>query len=299
MTHPSEHSPWARIVALVGLAVLAVVVYLALPRAEREQSAESGPPEASLAVVIPAATATPLKASPSPLDTGAKTPTPRATLPASPGAATDRTPTEPVAGMVQTTGNVWCRAGPGMYYEAQVAFEAGQQARILGQYEDDRRAYWLVATPDGLRCWLPKRYTVLVQGIADAVPFATPPPPPPVAFLAGIERVSRCRDRYGLTLWLRNEGTLSIESVDIKVEGPEQAYRYTIGLGHHSRLAWWLNCDVGGQLERLLPGEEGYVTVPTGSQDLSGEWVTVTFKACSENHLQGLCLERRLLLPVP
>ncbi|NPA31185.1 MAG: SH3 domain-containing protein, partial [Chloroflexi bacterium] len=201
---------------------------------------------------------------------------------------------------VQATSNVWCRSGPALYYDALASLQPGDRVEVLGQYHDEARgAYWLVRTPQGITCWLPSRYTTVAHGDPTQMPWVTPPPPPPVAFLVGIERISRCRDRRGLTLWIRNEGTRVLESVDVKIEGPGQAYTYTIGLDQRNGFEWWLNCEAGARVERLLPGETGLITIATPGRELSGEPLTVTIKACTENNLQGQCLERRLWLPVP
>ncbi len=287
-----ENSPWARVFAVAGLIGLAIVIFLAIPR-EQEEGEERGFFGSLPGLLLPAPTYTPVVT-----PTVPTTPTP---APAATQAEPTATVTEAAEGTVrvQATGNVWCRSGPAMYYEARAAFQPGRQAVALAQYEDARGRYWLVRTDQGTRCWLPARYAKVVQGDPNRLPQATPPPPPAVAFLVGIERVSRCGDQRGLTLWLRNEGTRLLESVDVKIEGPGQAYDYAIGLHQRNGFEWWLTCDAGGRLERLLPGEVGFVTIATPGRDLSGEPVTVIVKACTENHLQGLCLERRLLLPVP
>lgn len=291
----------ARLLALMGFLALTVIIVLAVLHApqgpmEELRPQETPPSSRPMRLVVPAASPSPARATPT------ATPTTSATPPLVEGNATATAsppPTSAAAVWLETTGNVWCRSGPGLFYDALTTFQTGTRAQVLGQYEDPLRAYWWVADSQGNRCWLPKRYARLIDGETAAVPFITPPPPPPVAFLVGIERISQCRGRYGLTLWVRNEGTRALESVDAKIEGPGGAYHYDIGLGQHNNFEWWLTCDVNGRLGRLLPGETGHVTIATGTRNVSGDPVTVTFKACSEDHLQGQCLERRLLLPVP
>ncbi len=286
-----DNSPWARVFAVAGLIVLAIVIFLAIPR-EGEEGEERGFLGGLPGLLLPAPTYTP-PVTPTPPATPTPVPQTTAALP-TPTATPNRDEVR-----LRITGNVWCRSGPAVYYEARAGFQPGDQVVVLGQYEGERGAYWLVRTRQGTECWLPKRYTSVVSGDPARLPQITPPPPPAVAFLVGIERVSRCGDRRGLTLWIRNEGTRLLESVDVKIEGPGQAYDFAIGLNQRNGFEWWLTCDAGGRLERLLPGEVGFVTIATPGRDLSGEPVTVTVKACTENHLQGLCLERRLLLPVP
>ncbi len=288
---PPQPKAWQRAAVLAAFVALLFVIYLAIPRpnpsgAEERRGFLGGLP----GLLLPAPTYTPI---PSP--TPPWTPTPAPT--AAPPAATMTLTAQPEAPRLRLKVNAWCRSGPAVYYEAMAALRVGAEVQALGRYEGERGAYWLVQTPQGTRCWLPQRYATLVEPTDfAALPTVEPPPSPPVAFVVGLERYSQCGQRHGVTLWIRNEGNRVLESADVKIEGPGLRYTFTTRLDHRNGFVWWLNCQTSGRLERLLPGETGYMTIDTNA-DIQGDIFTVTIKACTENNLQGLCLERRLALP--
>ncbi len=288
----SSRWPWERLIAIVGILGIAVLVYFAIPRAPQAEGGLFGQLPAFL---VPAPTFTP-PVTPTPAVTATSRPLPTETvLPFTP------TPQPAADGPLQArvTGNVWCRSGPGIAYTAMAALVPGNLVHLSGQYQGDRGAYWIVETAQGTRCWLPRRYaTPLEAERAAAVPTVNPPPPPPVAFDVQIERLSECGDRHGLTLRLTNWGTRLLESVNVKLQGPGMAYTYTLEQHKRNGFEWWMTCDAGGRLERLLPGEVGFVTVDTPGREIKQGPIFITVRACTENNLQGLCLERSLnLLP--
>ncbi len=292
-TPTPQPKPWQRAAVLAAFVALLFVIYLAMPRPNTPAAEEGRGLLGRLpGLLLPAPTYTPIP-SPTPPPTPT-TPLASATAPAQPTAAAAQPSTAPRLRLVL---NAWCRSGPAVYYEALAALRVGAEVQAVGRYEGDRGAYWLVQTDRGTRCWLPQRYATLLDARdAASIPTVEPPPPPPVAFVVGLERYARCGQRHGVVLWIHNAGTRVLESADVKIEGPGLRYTFTTRLDHRNGFVWWLNCQASGRLERLLPGETGYITIDT-QDSIQGDIFTVTIKACTENNLEGLCLERRLTLP--
>ncbi len=289
----SSRWPWGRLIAIVGIVGIAVLIYFAIPRTPQ---AEGGFFGQLPALLVPAPTFT-LPVTSTPVVTPTPPSPPTGTAP--PGTPTPQTVADGPP-QARITGNVWCRSGPGIAYTAMAALVPGDLVRLTGQYQGDRGAYWVVETDQGTACWVPRRYATPLEGErAEAVPTVNPPPPPPVAFDIQIERLSECGDRHGLTLRLTNWGTRLLESVDVKLQGPGMAYTYTLEQHKRNGFEWWMTCNAGGRLERLLPGEVGFVTVDTPGREIKQGPIFVTVRTCTENNLQGLCLERSLSLLPP
>ncbi|NPA30765.1 MAG: SH3 domain-containing protein [Chloroflexi bacterium] len=248
-----------------------------LAQTQQAQTATATHPTATLpptAVPQPTATATSLPTA---------TPRPQAT-------ATPRPPSPTAAPAASFTARVdtRCRQGPGVYYPEVGAVLAGETVPILARSEAVE-GYWLVQLPDGRTCWAWDRYATL-QGDTASLPAATPPPAPEAAFSLFYVGPSECGANRGLTFEVVNRGPVPIESLYLEVQG--STYRLTAGL----QFQWWLDCDRKGSAKTIYAGRSAWVTIPTGTEDLRGQNITVYAKACTGDNISGTCFERRVPL---
>ncbi|NPA06017.1 MAG: SH3 domain-containing protein [Chloroflexi bacterium] len=276
--------PWAGVV--LGLAAL-----LLLNACSKDEATAVLDPDAALVVSGP---------TPTPLMTPTPTSLPVTPTAQGPGQATPTPEVTAQAGtegpvMLTTTGNVYCRSGPAVYYKALAAFQPGVTLPVLGRTPSET-GYWLVETEEGIRCWIWGKYATLSGGDPAQLPVMTPPPPPPAAFIVSVSRVSTCRGEWGLTLLIENKGQLPLESIEATIMDQAKTFEYHYPLEQSHRFLWWYDCERRGGRESIPPGEEGMITVPTNGQDLRGWPLVVRVRACTENGLQGYCFERTTLL---
>ncbi len=278
--------PWAGVLLVVAMLLLVPAC------SKKDEAPRVLDPDAALVV-----------SGPTPTPPVTPTWTPEPVTPTVPPAPTQITPTPWVTAnpgtpgpvMLTTTGNVYCRSGPAVYYKALAAFQPGVTLPVLGRTPSDT-GYWLVKTDDGIQCWIWGKYATLSGGDPALLPVMTPPPPPPAAFIVSVSQVSTCRGEWGLTLLIENKGQLPLESIEATIMDQAKTFEYHYPLEQSHRFLWWYDCERRGGRESIPPGEEGMITVPTDGQDLRGWPLVVRVRACTENGLQGFCFERTTLL---
>ncbi|NPA26189.1 MAG: SH3 domain-containing protein [Chloroflexi bacterium] len=268
-----------------------LIFTLAFPACSQQEEFPSATPtavpKAALVVAAPSPTPSPSPVSPTPRETNASAQQTGGSEPLS-------SPT-PQGLQLKTTGNVYCRSGPAVYYKAIAAFPPGTTLPVLGRTATESN-YWLVQTDMGLPCWIWGKYADLTGGDPKDLPVMTPPPPPPAAFIISVDRVGSCNGTWGLTLLIQNKGLLPLESIEATVMDQAKTFEYHYPLNQSHRFVWWYNCELKGQNESIPPGGQGMITIPTDSQNLQGWPLVVRVRACTENELRGECFERTTLL---
>ncbi len=234
----------------------------------------------SSAPASPAVPATATAGSTAPTATWSPTATqpPTATLAASPTAAAG----QGLAG--HAIGNLYCRTGPAPYYPAVDTMHAGDQVAVMARASQGDN-YWLVRTPHGEICWVWGRW-LNIAGDPQTLPEATPPPAPPAAVSVTLLRQDAC---WGNTLVFSivNRGPKPIESIWIHIKDLSTGNTFEIPPANRDVFYY---CS--GQLDTLDPSQDVEVWVDVGAVDLSGHTVQVTVKTCTEEGLQGQCIQR-------
>lgn len=233
-------------------------------------------------------TAAPVVATPSsppPTAAVAASPTPAAAAATpTPTLAVSPTPTTGNGLAGKATGNLYCRTGPAPYYPAIDTMKAGDQVTVLARASsaDD---YWLVQTPQGQTCWVWGRWLDVV-GDAAALPAATPPPAPPAAVTVRLLRQQTCWNP-SLVFSVTNRGPKAIESIWFRITDLETGNIYETPPGQRDVFYY---CS--GQLDTLDPAQDTEVWVDLGGPDVQGHIVQVVVKTCTEEGLQGECIQR-------
>jgi len=205
-------------------------------------------------------------------------PTATATLAVSPTTS----PEEGLPG--QARGNLYCRTGPAPYYPAIDTMHADDQVVILARAAG-RDDYWLVQTPHGKTCWVWGRW-LNIAGDPQTLPEATPPPAPPAAVSVTLLRQDACWGN-ALVFSVVNRGPTPIESVRFYIKDLKTGNSYETPAIQRDVFYY---CS--GQLDTLDPAEDVEVWVDIGGADLRGHTVQVTVKTCTEEGLQGQCIQR-------
>lgn len=257
---------------------------------------------ASAAQAVPTATQPPVEAptqAPAASDTPAFSPTAASTdTPAF--TATPETPT------ISASVNTNCRLGPSTAYAPPVGvLGVGAKARVFGRTTDN--SWWYIENPGkpGQYCWVWAQ-TTTVEGSTVALPFITPPPPPPTAtftptpgisFSASYGNVHSCSGTPTAVFQVTNTGGAVLHSMNLKIELVSDG---TVLYGPTSSDAPFMGssgeCPPGG--DTLPAGKSLYVGGGIGSGN-SGKSARATIKLCTENDLDGVCLEKKVEFTIP
>jgi len=168
---------------------------------------------ATLTAFIPSPTSTPLPTTPVP-----DTPTPSLTpLPT-------RTPT--MAGVWLTLKeNTYCQTEPGSASDAQILLNSGKMVEIMAR--DPLDAYYYIRDPNNFSqyCWIPAVNTTITGNLsrlpeitAEALyaPIATQAGTPVMNdFAVSFDKIIKCKDSYGIVLYVENTGSLIWRSIRV------------------------------------------------------------------------------------
>ncbi len=211
-------------------------------------------------------------------------PTPTATPSPTPTSVPTATPHPPVT--LFALGNLFCRDGPGPYYDQVALLRPDDRAPILGYtpgFQDQR--YWLIALPDARFCWLLDQPRFLeIQGDPQGLPTVPAPPPPELAFTITFSGLAECNNRYGWMFTVHNYGQLPIESVQLHYDQGADGIWPTY-------LDWWRDCQTRGGGPFILPGRQGLLTLDVASPG-RGRTITMTARVCAKDHGQPPCHEK-------
>ena len=194
----------------------------------------------------------------------------------------------------------YCRSGPGTIYQSLGILPAGKNAEVLArsEYSDD----WLIKLPSNpnTTCWIYGKYAS-VSGDAQSIPKVTPPPTPtPFAdFEVQYVKIVYCFATCALRFNVLNTGQVAWESILIVLDNQT---RNIIDLYTSDNFqAYAHSCGVmDSDYPALPPGDLLPVTSVSPwlnggaghfDYDPQGEKFLVTMKLCSQDGLQGTCVE--------
>jgi hypothetical protein len=208
------------------------------------------------------------------------------------------TPT-PSVPMVSVSVDTNCRFGPGIGYELLGALLVGEQAEIIAR--DPSGLYWYIKNPDrGGFCWLWGNYATTTGNVGSlpvftppATPTFTPTPTPEPQFNVVYDYFEQCGLVWHIGFKITNTGSLVWQSVSVTVTDTvtTEAVNYT-----DDQFKEYNGCilNLGTLQDDLAPGEVGFTTSDSLSNDPDTHQVDVTIKVCSEDGLAGTCITQNL-----
>lgn len=239
--------------------------------------------------------------SPTSSETPAPTNTPAST-PTNPPALTVTSSLPSISASVGTN----CRRGPGTAYDPPVGvLLPGQTSEVHGRNE--ATTWWYISDPTkpGQFCWVWGE-TTQVSGDTSRVPIVAPPPLPPTAtftatvaaaFTASYDSAHDCGGSPTAIFKITNSGAAALQSMNLKIEdvttsavlfGPTSSDIPFMGTN--------AECPEGG--DQLSAGTTGYVGgAITGSN--SGDTLRASIRLCTQNALNGICLDKTVEFTAP
>jgi len=205
------------------------------------------------------------------------------------------TPTSSVP-MVSVSVNTNCRLGPGKAYELLGALLVGEEAEVIAR--DPSNLYWYIRNPDkGGFCWLWGNYAT-TKGDVGSLPVFTPPPTPTFTltptpalnFNVVVHEVDGCVG-WNIEFEITNNGEVMWQSVSTSVTDNDTAETVP---SQYDKFEEWNGCLVGSTYQDLDPGDTGFTTGGTLSNDPTGHNLDASIQLCTENGLGGTCLTKNL-----
>lgn len=202
--------------------------------------------------------------------------------------------------------NTNCRLGPSTLYNPPVSvLLKGKESEVHGR--NDAGTWWYIRDPERADkfCWIWGE-TTRVDGDVGGLPVITPPPPPPTAtptatpapaFSASYETVHSCDGNPTAIFEVRNTGTVAFESLNLEIEdltdsdtlfGPSSSDAPFMGASSE--------CPPGG--DDLKAGKTFFVGGAIGAGN-SGHEARATIELCTEDDLDGVCVEKRVNFTIP
>ncbi len=204
------------------------------------------------------------------------------------------TPT-PEVPVVSVSENTNCRTGPGQVYDLIGALLVDEQTEIVAK--DSTETFWYVRNPDqDGYCWL-WGYYATTAGNTAALPVFTPPPTPTFTpsptlepkFTVGYHHYDQCGAVWHITFSIVNDGGLAFSSVTTTTtdNNTNETVNYTSDIFER-----YDTCILQEAVNDLAPGESGFTSSGSFSNDPDNHQVIATVKLCSEDGLGGTCIER-------
>ncbi len=279
---PNEGQPESADRDAVGTAVQQTLIAGTVSAEQTRVAALQNPPEDQQPPdqqELPTATFTPEIS-----ETPSQTPSPTLTW----------TPEVPV---VQVSENTNCRIGPGKVYELIGALLVGEQTEIVAK--DPSETYWYVRNPDqGGYCWL-WGYYATTSGNTASLPVFTPPPTPTFtpsptpepSFVVNYHHFDQCGLVWHIVFSITNNGGLIFQSVTTTTTDTDtgETVNYT-----KDAFDEWDTCILQSTANDLTPGESGFTTSESLSNNPAGHTIDATIKLCSENGLGGTCVTKNI-----
>jgi uncharacterized protein YgiM (DUF1202 family) len=200
------------------------------------------------------------------------------------------TPTVPMVSVSIATN---CRSGPGNPYSILGVLATGQSAQVVGQ--NTQIGYWIIQLPStGVTCWLWNQYAT-VTGNTNGLPLVSPPPTPTPAgsFKVAYSSYQTCSSGYGIKFQISNDGGLSFESNQVTATDANASATETVSYDTFPNYKS-SDCSLISSVMKLDPGETGTTSVFGFPGLPTGHHFTATIKVCSQNGLQGICLEKTI-----
>ena len=198
--------------------------------------------------------------------------------------------------MVSVSVDTNCRIGPGKIYELIGALLVGEEAEIIAR--DPSGLYWYIKSPDrGGFCWLWGNYAT-TKGNTASLPVFTPPPTPTftptptpaINFSVSFHEVDGCVG-WNIEFKITNNGEVMFQSVSTSVTDNDTAETVT---SQYDKFEEWNGCLVGSTYQDLDPGDTGYTTGGTLTNDPAGHSLDASVQLCTEPALGGTCLTKNL-----
>lgn len=215
------------------------------------------------------------------------------------------TPT-PAVPILRAEANTNCRLGPSTLYNPPLSvLLKGEKAEVHGR--NDAGTWWYIRDPQRADrfCWIWGE-TTQVEGNVGGLPVITPPPPPPTAtptatpspsFSADYDNVHSCGGNPTAIFEIKNTGTVAFESLNLEIEdltdsdtlyGPSSSDAPFMGTSSE--------CPPGG--DDLKAGKTFFVGGAIGAGN-SGHSARATIELCTEDDLDGVCVEERVDFTIP
>lgn len=205
----------------------------------------------------------------------------------------------PAAGLLLISANLDtnCRSGPDTSYEIMGHFQRGQTAEVIGS--NALQTWWYIKNPNNPTnyCWVWGESTA-VQGSTSQLDVIKPPPPPPpkIDFSAEYSRMEDCGVPVAV-FRIINDGGLKLESMSLLIYDVTREFQ----------ISWMpkINQPFWSKQENCYPdwsymdvGDTGYIggDLSTG---VLGDKASARIKLCSEDSLDGQCLERTVDFTIP
>ncbi|MBC8503831.1 MAG: hypothetical protein ISR58_22235 [Anaerolineales bacterium] len=204
------------------------------------------------------------------------------------------TPT-PEFPVVSVSENTNCRTGPGQVYELIGALLVDEETEIVAK--DSTETFWYVRNPDrDGYCWL-WAYYATTSGNTAALPVFTPPPTPTFTpsptlepkFSANYDHFDQCGAVWHITFRIVNDGGLAFSSVTTTTTDNDtnETVNYTSDIFENYK-----TCILDSAVNDLAPGESGFTSSGSFSNNPDNHQVIATVRLCSEDGLLGTCIER-------
>lgn len=211
------------------------------------------------------------------------------------------TPQPTTALMLTANVETRCRQGPSTAFNTISFIMAGQQAELIGKNPEN--TWWLIRDPQGKfgNCWVWGE-TTMPLGDASGVPVVEPPPiptqPVTVNFSLAFVNFNLCGGVATAVFRATNTGTVALFSSnitiwdvthDVGLAGPEAS--------NNPFLTSASACPPG--FSSLPPGASGFVTKGMGMLPASGTKGRGIVVLCTQNNLNGQCVEQRVNFKFP
>jgi hypothetical protein len=188
-----------------------------------------------------------------------------------------------------------CRSGPGSVYGVLGYFGVGETAEVVGRTSSND--YWVIKLPSNpsITCWIWGQYAA-VSGSTTGIPIINPPATPTLSndFSVSFVDTTYCSPDYAFQFEVDNTGGITWESIKIVITNTTASTTTTHKL---NRFRSYEGCSVESNQENLEPGEGGHVAnINPGELDYdpAGDHFKAVFKLCSEDDLDGTCVEKTI-----
>jgi hypothetical protein len=224
-------------------------------------------------------------------------PSPSATLepPPSPVLPTF-TFTPPGAPRITADVDTNCRAGPSPDYPRLGYLLKGQESSVLGT--NSSKTWWYIANPaqPSEACWV-WGDTTRVSGDPSALAIITPPPLPQLVYQIGLANRHDCGGIWFFSFWAQNIGGLPVRSASIMILDQDTGISYGPDTFNSPFLSNPNACNIGNNA--LEPGDDGFMVSDLGFDIPPGTPVRAVVLFCSQDNLQGSCVESRIDFDAP
>ena len=197
---------------------------------------------------------------------------------------------------ITATINTNCRSGTSTEYPRVGSLLVGQVSTVHGR--NSSSTWWYIANPSkpASFCWVWTETTV-VTGNTSTLPVVTPPPLPKLAYRISFSNRHQCSGGWFFTFKVANTGEIFIRSARITIIDQDSGKKYGPD-SFNSPFSSSADSCKSGTFD-LAPNDAGFLITDLGAKLKPGTPVRALILLCSQDGLNGACLETRLDFKAP